>query len=235
MNGKSTIGERIEALRKHLNISDRKFAVLIGVSPAAIAKITKGTSKPGFDVLDNILMKTKVSNDWLMRDEGPMFLDDRDILAEESGAKMVGRLSDMEIIELPMIDAKAAASFTDNIYQDLSQVATLKKYPVLKVFGHSYENAYAMEIEGESMYPTYKPGTIVIVREVPNGRWEYATGVHAVSIKQNMFTIKRIIRNTNMVITLKADNSLTPEEYNVQLADVLCMFKVGEIVYAPAE
>src|SRR5205809_445251 len=133
----NTVGKRIDELKRHLRYTERAFATLIGISGPGLSKITSGKSKPGFEVLRAILEKTKVSNDWLMKGKGEMFPPKN----PEANARVLGMVTDLEFISLPLIDAKAVASFSDNIWQDLAYASTLRSYPILKQSGANYNKA----------------------------------------------------------------------------------------------
>lgn len=247
----NAINERIETLMLALGLNANSFSLKTGVGISALHKILKNQSKPGYDTLKCIIDSTKVNETWLMSGSGPMFFEDKfqlereylkgskneNMIKEESPpyqtALLVGELELQEFVTLPMLDARAIASFTDNIYGTMRKITTTQTYKVLKIEGYNYEKAFVLNITGDSMLPNFRGGMKVVVREVPEGRWDSVTGIHAISVKDGMFTIKRIISNKNNVLILRSDNPAAPEETEIQVADILAMFRVGEIVYAP--
>jgi transcriptional regulator with XRE-family HTH domain len=219
---------RLRAAREQKQLTQAELGEKVNRDRRTIQYWESGKAVPGPSMIMQLATALGVFRAWLETGEGP-------IHSPSSDARMTGRLSEMDFMYLPMIDAKAAATICENIYQDLYSFSTIRDYPVLRIPNIDYKNAYVIDIEGDSMYPTLRHGTKVIARLLPESQWPYVTGIHAVSIKGNIFTIKRVIRNQNNLLTLKADNKNYEEELTVQLADILCMFKIGEVVYAPAE
>jgi phage repressor protein C with HTH and peptisase S24 domain len=236
LEGSFEINDRIDALMKALGLVPNSFAIKTGLGVTALHKVLKKQAKPGYDTLKSIINSTNVNAEWLMTGDGEMF--GKESILEESkekytSARLRGLLSDQELIELPLIDARVAASFTDNIYGNMKHLETGKTYPVVKIPGRVYNKAYVMDIVGDSMLPNFRNGMKVIVRELASGRWSTVTGIYAISIKGGTFTLKRIVKNENNLLTLKADNPSYPEELQIEVADILAMFRVGEVVYAP--
>jgi phage repressor protein C with HTH and peptisase S24 domain len=147
--------------------------------------------------------------------------------------KLIELYQDYELLELPMIDASAVAGYSDNIGQNLNKDVTNKKYPIIKMSNINYTNASILLIQGLSMYPTLKDGELVIVTPIPINR---ASGICAVSIRgsdaaSGMFTVKRVIKNRDNVLTLSADRD--KEEIDVQYSDILAIWQIGDTVFAP--
>ena len=71
-----SIGSRIKDLIYELRSNNKEFAKEIGVSGAAIGNIINGGSRPSYEMLVAILEHyPQVSEKWLMRGEGPMFIN----------------------------------------------------------------------------------------------------------------------------------------------------------------
>ncbi|GAB3293999.1 helix-turn-helix domain-containing protein [Hymenobacter tenuis] len=136
-----------------------------------------------------------------------------------------------DYIELPFFTRTAYGSFAVNCLDHLPD--EYNTMWVLKREGRDYKDARILEIRGNSMAPKYGDRVCVAVRPVQEGDWQYATGVHAISLRNAMFIIKRITSNQNGVMELTSDSS--GEKMNIELGDILCMWKVGEKVYEPAE
>lgn len=152
-------------------------------------------------------------------------------LPEPATFEFLGTLLDLPYIELPFIAPAAYGTFATNCQDFNPEDFTL--YRVLKIDGVDYRSAVVLEIRGNSMAPRYPERSRYVVRPVQDGNWQYAQGVHAISLRSEMFIIKRITQNKDGVLTLTSDNG--GAEMNVTLGDILCMWKVGEAVYMPAE
>lgn len=74
---KTTINERMQMLLDGLGMNKNSFAVKIGATPQAIGNIVRNLSKPGFELIEKILDTfPSVSEKWLVRGVGPMFITD---------------------------------------------------------------------------------------------------------------------------------------------------------------
>ena len=159
--------------------------------------------------------------------------------AEPGQSYLSGRYLDRvsEEVELRFVPYTAYGSFVagcqDRSYGDHFELRRVKRVP-----GKDYNNAHLLEIRGNSMAPRYPDSSRYVVRPVSDGNWQYATGVHAISLRgdgegEGMFVIKRIRSNKDGVLLLTSDNN--DQEMTVQLGDILCMWKVGEADYLPEE
>lgn len=153
-----------------------------------------------------------------------------DFQKPESSFRMLAP-EDLAYIELPFIETAAYGTFGTNC-QDF-RPEEFSTYSVLKIKGIDYRNAVVMEIKGNSMAPRYPERSRYVIRSVTSGNWQYAQGVHAISLRSAAFIIKRITHNKDGVLTLTSDNG--GAEMSVELGEILCMWKVGEAVYMPAE
>ena len=149
----------------------------------------------------------------------------------ESTAEVLGTKADMPYVTLPFVRPAAYATFAANC-QDYNR-SELDTFQVLVRPGQDYKEAVVIEVRGNSMAPRYPDHSCYVVRPISDGNWQYATGVHAVSLRSAMFVIKRITSNKDGILTLTSDNG--GDEITVQLGDILCMWKVGEAAYMPAE
>lgn len=66
--------ERIKELRKALGLTQQKFADAIGVRQNTVAQYEMGRNPPTDTVLTLICREFNVSEDWLRRGEGEMFV-----------------------------------------------------------------------------------------------------------------------------------------------------------------
>lgn len=68
-----TQGERINEVRKCLNLTLEEFGVKIGVTKAAISKIERGDRNLTDQMAKSICREYNVNYDWLIYGEGEMF------------------------------------------------------------------------------------------------------------------------------------------------------------------
>lgn len=66
--------DRINALMKHMGMSQKNFAEEICISPGTLSSIFSGRNKPTLNTLNNIHERfPEVNMDWLMNGKGEMF------------------------------------------------------------------------------------------------------------------------------------------------------------------
>lgn len=69
----NTIGERFRLIIETEKTNTNSFSKRLGVSNTAIIKIVKGESKPGFDIIEAVLVEfPNISSDWLIHGKGQM-------------------------------------------------------------------------------------------------------------------------------------------------------------------
>jgi transcriptional regulator with XRE-family HTH domain len=138
---------------------------------------------------------------------------------------------DEEYVALPFVPFSAYGTFAESCHD--RQYEDYSTYKILRREGADYRGAVVIEVKGNSMAPRYPDQSCHVVRPIFNGDWQYAMGVHCISLRSPMFVIKRIVSNTNGVLRLRSDAN--GEEIEVELGDINCMWKVGEKVFEPAE
>lgn len=209
---------RLEKLRKGLGLSLYEVADLIKKSHSTVARYEsdpKAGIKP--EVMRALARALKTSVEYIETGRHP-----------ESNAAV---LPEAEYIEVPFFSQTAYGTFAANCLDSLPEEHDTMW--VLKRAGRDYRGARSLEIRGNSMAPKFPHGCCVLVRPVQDGDWQYATGVHAISLRNEMFIIKRITSNENGQLVLTSDSN--GETMRIELGDILCMWKVGEKVYEPAE
>jgi len=83
------------------------------------------------------------------------------------------------------------------------------------------------------MAPRYPERARFVMRPVATENWPHAQGVHTIVLQTQLLIIKRIVSNLNGVLRLRSDAN--GEETEIMMNDIMCLWKVGEGVYYPAE
>ena len=69
--------QKLRDLMTSEHLKSGQLAEMLGINPAGISHILAGRNKPGFDLLQKILRRfPRVSPDWLLLGEGPMYRAD---------------------------------------------------------------------------------------------------------------------------------------------------------------
>lgn len=215
---------RIKILIEHENVSPSKFAKMIDFNQSNLSKILNGDRNVAPNLINAICDNLNVSYKWLVNGEGSMFL------TESSDAQPIKTYINDELIEVPIVDADAAATFIENMYD---QHYNVDKYGVMQEEGEDLNSGeyVVFKVVGESMVPTIPDNAKVLAMRIPEERWEELSGVVFV-VYGKMFVIKRILKNSlfiNNIITLKSDNPLYGQ-MEVDRTEIRGMWKAIRIV-----
>lgn len=79
----TTIIERLEAIRRHYNISVRGLADLLDQRPSTVVNYCNGTQAPKLEFIEHVLdLYPEISAEWLIRGKEPMFITDHPDVSE---------------------------------------------------------------------------------------------------------------------------------------------------------
>ena len=227
--------ERLRALRVRAGMSGttaaEEAAILAG-RPVTHLNIDKWEREPNATINSQVLRAlAKIYDSTVGYIKTGVDTVEEEISHQEPLERILERLSDEETVVLPFVPFTAYGSFIMNCQdRQFNDLATVR---ILRIEGLSYENAVVIEVRGNSMADRYPDRSRHVVRPVSEGNWQYATGVHSISMANEMFVIKRITSNKDGLMILTSDSN--GEQMEIQLGDILCMWKVGECVYMPAE
>jgi transcriptional regulator with XRE-family HTH domain len=235
----NSIGERIKALRSQLGINQEELGSRLGLTKSGISSFEKGKSKPSIDTARKMAAIFNVGVDYLLTDgpaeEAKNYSSPATIWqTKQEDLQLIGTYADLHTIMLPFVPVDAYATFTENCTSDMNNL-NFERIPVHPEPGIDYSKALVIQIRNNSMAPNYRNGSRVIIRPVAEGMWQHVTGAHVVSTKENMLVIKRIVSNKGGVMVLRSDNTSFPEELQLQISDINCLWEVGETIYTPAE
>lgn len=182
-----TTGERIKQLRLEHALTQEELGARLGVQRAAIQKYEKGTVK-------------NIKRDALIRlaeilDTTPEYL-----LGWDEMPKNVIPISDVPIVQIPVIGRVAAgvSCFADNNIVDYE--------PVLSTDISSVEKYAFLRVIGDSMYPVFMEGDLVLVQVQES----IDSGTYAVvTVDNEDGVIKRVVYGADF-IELQSVNPMYP-------------------------
>jgi len=188
---------------------DKEIAKEIGMSPAHYSNMKKKKKLPLENIANYCALK-RVSISWLLYEQSSQ------MLADSSG----------DVLKIPYLDqingSAGGGAFNEN--EDFTYLSLDSTYVKLLGIG-SGDQIEAINLTGESMEPTLKEGSIVLIDkkkdQVTNG------GIFALNVGGHLF-IKRVSLNTSGGLDLISDNSIIPIE-KVSLEDV---FVAGKVIGA---
>ena len=159
-----------------------------------------------------------------------MLKHDVTLSRKDSNARITQPYLSEELIEVPYVPIDAKASFVESLYDTTYQMDT---YPLIPEDGEDLASGdyLVFQVRGDSMSGTIPDSCKILGRVIPEGKWEYASGV-IIIVYGKTLTVKRILRNDlfgNNVLTLKADN---PEygQVDVMRGEIRGMWQAVRIV-----
>lgn len=219
--------DRLYEVMDALKLSDyRVYTDVPEITKNMMVKLRNGETKEASSKILEPFCKhyKQVNPTYILIGEGPMFL------TESSDAQPIKTYINDELIEVPIVDADAAATFIENMYD---QHYNVDKYGVMQEEGEDLNSGeyVVFKVVGESMVPTIPDNAKVLAMRIPEERWEELSGVVFV-VYGKMFVIKRILKNSlfiNNIITLKSDNPLYGQ-MEVDRTEIRGMWKAIRIV-----
>ena len=140
-----TMGERIKLLRKEHNLTQEELGAKIGVQKAAIQKYEKGTVK---NIKRDSLIKLAT-----ILETTPEYL-----LGWDEEPKNVYPLDENDLVLIPIIGRVAAGT------QCLAETNIIDYEPVTSSDVKGGEQYVFLRVIGDSMYPVFIEGDLVLVR-----------------------------------------------------------------------
>lgn len=143
----NTIKERTLEFIKYKNISVKEFELRCGLSNGYIAAMRKGY---GADKLNNVLSAyPELNRDWLLYNEGEMI---------QSPPPPDGNTILIPVVNL---DTRGGMAYNEEVNTDTYVTGRI---PFPTTIAH--QGDVVIPIYGDSMEPTYKAGSLVLIREV---------------------------------------------------------------------
>ena len=91
------MNDRLKELRRILGLKQREFADALGVKTGAVGAWESGSFKPGAARVELICERFRVSRDWLINGEGPVFKEDSAPDAPQASAVADARLEAFKV------------------------------------------------------------------------------------------------------------------------------------------
>ena len=211
-----SIGELIKQYREKMGLSQREFANKCGISNVSISQYEKNGINPKTGKPFKIEFVTYLKLAQAME----MDIDDMfEILGDNALVGMVPNnvipISDMTLKQVPVIGKVAAG---EPIYAEETHEAVI---PAPR------KADYALEIEGESMVPTYLPGDIIYIRKQPDIDYQ---GQVAVVLLDDEATVKHVYKQQDGLLLISDNpayapmNKLYADYDTMQILGTVCGF-----------
>lgn len=156
-------GKRAFEVRKNTKLSQEAFALEVGISSKqTVSNVELGKQKKYTDdEINKIIDKYHISKAWFILGEGEMFESD-----QKSDSSDI-QYNENKMISAPIMSVKASAGNGREQHEVITTGELLIDRMLFKVLPN-LKNIRAIEVEGDSMYPTLKEGDYVVIEENMN-------------------------------------------------------------------
>jgi hypothetical protein len=223
----------VQALKDHYGLkSDRQLLLKMGLNQALFYKIRSGVQKASLDLINTLIDHYQVNPNYIFKGDGTPLVSFVSV-KEQANAALV---SDEGYANLPLVTAKAAASFIETFLDDHEKLPTeMVKVPVSTLNGSATSQLLIVEIHGESMEPQLRHGAKVVGKYIPKHEWQYQHGGVYVVLYDKSLVVKRIKDNElllNQRLMLHSDNP-NSGSFPVPAESVREMWKVISLFSSP--
>ena len=216
LNKTMDLKERIKNSRIAAKMTQEELARAVGKTRNAVAQWESGASRPRLNTLEDIAGALNVSLEWLL-------LGDKD--AGECDSRQI---SDRPAIKLIPVYGQAVAGINGEFAFDGKKLFEVPCPPQLL----NVENAYGVEVAGDTMSPRYEDGEIVYVdtvRRIKKGDYVVAQIMMKEEDSFPTAFIKRFIRHNEKELVLTQLNPAKELVFPHQhVLSVHCIALAGE-------
>lgn len=173
--------ERLDEAMRIRDISAAELSRISKVNEGAISQYRAGKYKASQRSLDKLARALNVSIPWLMGADVPM-------TDEPSAPSLPSPAITEDTVTFPVITSVAA--HYDGVSIDESAVGEKIEVPRAYLKGRKAEDFCAMRVRGDSMYPAFQNGDIVLV--LRQSTMNHSGEIGVISYGDDEMTIKRI-------------------------------------------
>ncbi|MFP8487892.1 XRE family transcriptional regulator [Gracilimonas sp. Q87] len=156
-----TIAEKLKELEKITGYSPQEIAKIGDCSVSTYYRYRSGTSSPDYTFLSKILNSEKnINSDWLMKGTGAVL----------GSLKDSSKKNTFPEILVPFYKMKQITNNGEGSIKVSDWKSSTESMPIcnalLDIIDHKdYDSIFSLSVECDAMYPTIKPGSIVLVNE----------------------------------------------------------------------
>jgi SOS-response transcriptional repressor LexA len=183
-----TLGQRVQAIRNELGMSQEEMAERAGISANALRTIEQDRGNPTAATLTRLCSILNVSIDWLLG------------------------LSPVKQYDITVMrGSETIPLFSISALESISQVQAWKGAKNVEVLLRSGVENFAVRIENNSMFPDFKSGDVALVKLADSAEFDGQTCV----VTFDCQTLLRKFYPKNGKILLKANN---PDYKDMEIA-----------------
>ncbi|KFC06343.1 helix-turn-helix family protein [Trabulsiella guamensis ATCC 49490] len=220
---KWTFAQRLKIAMAEQGLNQSSLAVKVGVSQAAIQKLTSGRARSTTKLLA-LANALNVNPSWLESGSGPMRnIDSEQLLISNRNQKSeiaktrlkavvwedMEQTEDGEFVHIPLINVNFSAGLGScEVIDDESFSLVFRKYSLHKM-GVSASQARLVRVSGDSMSPTLSDGDIVGINMAET---EIRDGKTYAICHDDMLRIKTLVARPGEILIRSLNRDLYPDE-----------------------
>jgi phage repressor protein C with HTH and peptisase S24 domain len=222
----TSLGTRLREIRKFLDLNQKDFCEFIGITRQNYLSRYENNEHEFDDSLKLKLVKTieekykkRISLDWLITGTGDMFLQENEAAPENTvrtGGKRLPIYRESELpagtFVVPLLDQRLSAGNGSYLPEEDEPKALIHVPAYLARYGDQIK---ALEVDGDSMYPTLQRGDMVVCDSCG---WS-GEGVYAVRMNGKGF-VKRVTQKPGKVVLLSDNPKYPPLEEPAESQDI---------------
>jgi len=212
---KNSIGQRIREARLAKSLEQARLAAKLDIATRTLQRWEKGEQIPAGNFLMKIAKRTDVSSHWLLTGEGEMYV--RDHPAPNVIPLPTGRYKKIQLVSLPLLSSVPGGAPNLSFHPDY-----VERY--ISVDDVSDNQAFALEVRGNSMAPRIEDGDIIVV----SPKLDIRNGDVCVVRVSDEDTVKKIKIEEQLLYLIPLNPDYEP--MTVKKKDVTFMWKVIKVI-----
>ena len=224
-------GEKLKKIRKVLGLTQFEMAEKLGVSDRTLRDYEKNKFTVDYDFLGKLIEKYNVNSEWIFKNKGKIFSAENANLPEAiSKNEPVLEESNGEFYHVPYLKLKPAAGSGMIVYEEdeaVEAVVKFKKYWIKNLLFCSPKDLTVMNVDGDSMEPTFTDGDLVLVDK---SQIQAKSGIFVIRIEDTL-VVKRVHRLPDYKVEVISDNSIY-KPYILDLKNNIENEIVGKVLWA---
>lgn len=205
------VNERIAAIMAHYDLSVKEFATKIGAkTQQAVYDLLHGKTKSISSDMENKIISCfpEISRAWLLTGDGGMLLNASPPTEPPPG-------NDTILIPVVNLDSRGGTAYNEEVQTDTYITGQI---PFPRSIAH--QGDVVIPIYGDSMEPTYKAGSMVLIREVELWREYLELGcTYVIGLVDDRRIIKTVMAgsDTQHYLLVSINPAFQPQEIDKKI------------------
>lgn len=212
---KNTINDRIRKARLAKSLDQANLAARLDIATRTLQRWEKGEQVPDSNHLMKIAKRTNVSPHWLLTGEGEMFV--RRVSDGNIFPLPTGRYRKVDLVYLPLLSSVPGGAPSLIFHPDY-----IERY--ISVDDVHDNQAFALEVKGNSMAPRIEDGDIIVV----SPKLEARSGDICVVRVSDEDTVKKVKIDDQFIYLIPLN--LEYEPMAVKKKDITFIWKVVKVI-----